>query len=141
MKVKIKRQYNILDGLWPLKVKFDGETVEELGNGEEAIVSVPEQAADMSVGSIYKRSRKIRVKNGDVVSIERHWIFYVVLMFLVLTGIVPILLNMLGVNLGPYLNYFFALFLITVVTGALMKSYEVKVIGKMDEEQVINSSG
>lgn len=131
--VRVKRTAGLFEPAQPLSVKLNEEEKKKLKSGEQAVIPMKEDDAEMSVEFLYEAGNRVKVESGDIVSIKRNWIFYaqVIILAIVLIGLV--LSSVLGISPGIG-SAFYAIAilaaLVTAVAMTLMKTVKLEVVDK-----------
>lgn len=131
--VHVRRKHHLFESGQPLSVKLNEEERANVKGGEQTVIPIHSDDAEMSVDFLYEAGNRVRVKTGDVVSIKRNWIFYMRLIILFSALLGPGLISLLGMNPGvePALYGITVLTAIVLAGGmTLMKTVKVEVVDK-----------
>lgn len=131
--VHVRREHHLFESGQPLSVKLNEEEKGKLKSGEQAVIPMKEDEAEMSVEFLYEAGNRVKVEKGDVVSIKRNWIFKLGLIIFALVLIGPGILSILGVGLNFAPAVYGVVIAAVIVTGVaitMMKTVKLEVVDK-----------
>ena len=129
MDIKVKREYNKLDSITPLIITINGEEVDKIKKGEERMVELPDETAEMSLEPIFERVKPVPVKDGDIVLLSRRRLHYILQFLALFFALAPGLLMIINIEYWPSLIFFLPLVGITFLIDFFMKTYQIEVVG------------
>ena len=135
MDIKVKREYNKLDSITPLIITINGEEVDKIKKGEERMVELPDETAEMSLEPIFERVKPIPVQDGDIVMISRRTLHYVLQFIALFFVLAPGLLMIINIEYWPSLILFLPLVGITFLIDFFMKTYQMEVVGNSKHQK------
>ena len=135
MDIKVKREYNKLDSITPLIITINGEEVDKIKKGEETMVELPDETAEMSLEPIFERVKPIPVQDGDIVMISRRTLHYVLQFIALFFALAPGLLMIINIEFWPSLIFFLPLVGITFLIDFFMKTYQMEVVGNSKHQK------
>ena len=137
MAIKVKRKYSRLDSSTPTAIKINDRKVDEIKKGEEKIIELPDESAEISLLPVFEKVKPVPVKDGDVVMISRPTIHYVLQFIALFLAMAPGIMMAINIEYWPYLIFFFVAVGIVFIIDFIIKTYKIEVIGnsKSDEQR------
>ncbi len=137
MAIKVKRKYSRLDSITPTAIKINDRKVDEIKKGEEKIIELPDESAEISLLPVFEKVKPVPVKDGDVVMISRPTIHYVLQFIALFLAMAPGIMMAINIEYWPYLIFFFVAVGIVFIIDFIIKTYKIEVIGnsKSDEQR------
>ena len=137
MDIKVKRKYNRLDSITPTNIKINDKEVEEIKMGEEKMIELPEENAEISLSPLFEKVKAVPVKDGDIVLVSRRAIHYVLQFLALFLAIAPGVMMAINIDTWPYLIFFIIAVGIVFIIDLVIKTYKIEVIGnsKNDDQK------
>jgi len=134
MKIKVKRPLSLLDSWIPLTVKLKDQNVGAVRNGDETVISMPEDHSELSVAYLHDRSERIPVEAGDVITVKQNKTSHFLILAMFIAVLIPLIALLAGQNILPYLWVIMAVVVIILAISLIMKSYDIERTGQLTEE-------
>lgn len=139
MKIKVKRPLNLWDTWLPLTVKLDDEKVGAVRNGDDTVLSAPGDCAEFSVAYMHDRSDKVRVEDGEILTVKWNRTSYLSLLLMVIVVLIPLVPFILGNDIVPYIWVMLAILAVVILVSSMLKSYDIEHTGRMENEERIQN--
>lgn len=136
MNIQVKRKYSRLDSITPTAIKINGRKVDEIKKGEEKMIGLPDENAEISLLPVFEKLKAVPVKDGDIVMISRRTIHYILQFIALFLAIAPGVMMAVNIEYWPYLIFFIIAVGIIFIIDFFNKTYKIEVIGnnKSDEQ-------
>lgn len=137
MAIKVKREEHRLDSVTPTAIKINDKKVDEIKKGEEKIIELQDEHAEISLLPVFEKVKAVPVKDGDIVMISRRTIHYVLQFIALFLAIAPGVMMAINIEYWPYLIFFIIAVGIVFIIDFIIKTYKIEVIGnsKSDEQK------
>lgn len=136
LKIKVKRPLSLWDGWVPLSVKLNGRKMGAVKNGDDIVISIPEEQTELSVAYFHDRSEKITVESGDVITVKQNRASRFVIAAVIIAVLIPLIPVITGQDMTPYFWTMLAVLGIILAVSQMLKSYDLEQTGKLTEEEL-----
>lgn len=135
MAIKVKREQSRLDSITPTPIKINDQKVGEIKKGEEKMIELPDEHAEISLLPVFEKVKAVPVKEGDIVVISRRKIHYVLQFIALFLAIAPGVMMAVNIEYWPNLIFFIIAVGIVFIIDFVIKTYKIEVTGnsKIDE--------
>lgn len=142
MNINVKREKNRLDSVTPTAIKINDKKVDEIKKGEEKIIELPDENAEISLLPVFEKVEAVPVKDGDIVVISRRKIHYILQFIALFLAVVPGIMMAVNIEYWPNLIYYIIAVGIVFIIDFIMKTYKIEVVGnsKNDEQEFKNQA-